>query len=284
MSSVCQQSDMMIFVGVSKRQTPNHDLRRAGLGLFLSRTAVPTHPPFLAGLTFMVLLSQWGPQEGIGTKSLWRIGTVMLGIFLGTAARLILWPDDPSVPVVANASPCFLENRLKTEKEVDIQASHRTMNRFQPSWLSPGYDTCIFQEDTMKAGKGIAVALGVLLLLCFSFGTTALAATPNLKGTWTGSGKVATNEGYQSFTVTAKISSQSGTLFRGKITVKTGTQSDTYGLIGYVAGSKVYMTLYETSGDPDSFVEGTLSANSTKITGVVRGVGAWLGYCVMTKK
>lgn len=67
----------------------------AGLALFLSRTATPTYPPFLAGLTFMILLSQLGPQERIGTEALWRIGTVMFGIILGTAAQLILWPDDP---------------------------------------------------------------------------------------------------------------------------------------------------------------------------------------------
>lgn len=121
--------------------------------------------------------------------------------------------------------------------------------------------------------------LGILLVFCFSFGSTAQAATPNLKGTWTGSGKAATDKGYQPFTLTVKITSQSGTLIRGTVTVTQGGQSKKYGMSGCISGSKVYITNYETSsGETDTLVDVSLTTNNTKMTGTMRSVDSAAGH------
>lgn len=136
----------------------------------------------------------------------------------------------------------------------------------------------------MKAGKGIAAVLGILLLLSFSFGSAAPAATPNVVGTWTGSGKAVQSDGYASFTATMKISGRNLTLFKGTLTIKSGTHSKQHGLSGCISGSKVYMTIYDpVPGDTDSFIDATL-ATSTKMTGILRTVNSAAGNITLIKK
>lgn len=134
----------------------------------------------------------------------------------------------------------------------------------------------------MKTGKSVAVVLGIVLL-CFVFGSSALAA--DMSGTWTGSGKAAGSEGYASFTLNMKVAGQSGSLFKGTITIKRGTKTSQFALSGCVWGAQVYMTIYNASTEKAAvFADCKLAAGSAKMTGVLRDLYSVAGYFTITKK
>ena len=64
--------------------------------------------------------------------------------------------------------------------------------------------------------------LGLIIVLLFAGTLELQAAIPNLKGTWTGTGKgVGIEHGYYSLTYTITITDQKGNLFRGMIKIAT---------------------------------------------------------------
>jgi hypothetical protein len=75
-------------------------------------------------------------------------------------------------------------------------------------------------------------------------------------------------------------------LFRGTITITQGGQSGKHGLSGFISGSQVYLTIYDTADSTDEqyYAEGTLAAASESITGSVRGRWGTAGSITLTKQ
>jgi hypothetical protein len=152
-------------------------------------------------------------------------------------------------------------------------------------WGSPYHQK--FLGVAMKIGRSVTIALGVLFLLCLSLGSTALAATPNLKGTYVGSGKFVYDDGkYYFYTVTVQITNQNGRLFVGTSTVTVGTTIYNYGVTGCISGSKINLTTFDpASRELQAYYDVTLSTDYSKITGTFRGIVApSVGYVTLKKQ
>lgn len=133
----------------------------------------------------------------------------------------------------------------------------------------------------MRTGRSAAALLAIMVLICFAFASTALAATPKLTGTWTGGGKTADVEGYELWSGTLKITDQSDTLFRGTLAI--GTKS--YGVSGCISGNKVFMTVYDkTKKDVEAYFQATLGSSNVFMKGVTQDLETSAGYFSFSKK
>lgn len=67
-----------------------------GFGLFLSRTSTAPYVGLLAAMTPAILIGLAGVDPEVGvTDGLWRGAAVALGVIIGSAAQLWVWPEDP---------------------------------------------------------------------------------------------------------------------------------------------------------------------------------------------
>jgi multidrug resistance protein MdtO len=81
---------------------PSHGIV-VGVALFLSRTSTAPYAFLLLGVTFVLVLPVYPlhPEANLAVV-LWRVALTALGVVIGTAAQLLLWPDDPEALLLAD--------------------------------------------------------------------------------------------------------------------------------------------------------------------------------------
>jgi multidrug resistance protein MdtO len=92
-----------------------------GVALFLSRTSTAPYAFLLLAVTFVLVVPVYPlhPEASLAVV-LWRMALTSLGVVIGTAAQLLLWPDDPEALLLAD-----LRKRLEdTERLIGRILSH----------------------------------------------------------------------------------------------------------------------------------------------------------------
>jgi uncharacterized membrane protein YccC len=81
---------------------PTHGIVVGG-ALFLSRTSTAPYAFLLLAVTFVLVLPVYPlhPDASLAVV-LWRMALTSLGVVIGTAAQLLLWPDDPEALLLAD--------------------------------------------------------------------------------------------------------------------------------------------------------------------------------------
>jgi multidrug resistance protein MdtO len=65
-------------------------------GLYLSAIATASYAPLLGAMTFLMFVPEGGGLTPTLDAPLWRMAMIALGAAIGSAAQLVLWPDDPA--------------------------------------------------------------------------------------------------------------------------------------------------------------------------------------------
>jgi multidrug resistance protein MdtO len=99
---------------------PSHGIV-VGVALFLSRTSTAPYAFLLLAVTYVLVLPVYPLHaEASLVVVLWRMALTALGVVIGTAAQLLLWPDDPEGLLLAD-----LRRRLDdTERLIGRVLSH----------------------------------------------------------------------------------------------------------------------------------------------------------------
>ncbi len=150
-----------------------------GFGLFLSRTSTAPYVGLLAAMTPAILIGLAGENPQIGVvDGLWRGAAVALGVLIGTAAQLWVWPEDPEELLLTDLASILA--RVETELTRLVASAARPSVERSEGLLDGAFQGLGRQLDWLSNSEAVHLGLrqrhGEQLVLIGSVHRLATAA------------------------------------------------------------------------------------------------------------